>query len=266
LCCGDVGEEGFSWLAAAPAVLSAPAVVGAPAAFDMTMPADGSTSLLLTGSSQAFQWNDTTGEEDYTFELADDVAFATILDTQTLPAESAGATVPGTMLVEMHTYYWRVRANNSSGSTTATNAPFSFQVDFVPPGGPGPGLGPLGTNNDSVHCFVATAAYGSPMADEVQTLRSFRDRVLLQNTAGCVFVGLYYRHGPALAAVIADHPARRGAARLALWPLVGVAHTSLWALDHPIAALAFAACLVALLRAWILHRARRPGRVARASG
>jgi len=69
-------------------------------------------------------------------------------------------------------------------------------------------------------CFVATAAYGSGMAPEVNTLRFFRDRFLMRNPAGRAFVSVYYRLSPPLAAAIARSPVLRGAARFALAPAV----------------------------------------------
>jgi len=44
-------------------------------------------------------------------------------------------------------------------------------------------------NND---CFVATAVYGNRNAPQVETLREFRNNVLMQNTAGRAFVDFYY--------------------------------------------------------------------------
>ena len=39
-------------------------------------------------------------------------------------------------------------------------------------------------------CFIATAAYGSPMAEEIQILRKFRDEYLLTNRMGQALVDL----------------------------------------------------------------------------
>jgi tetratricopeptide (TPR) repeat protein len=52
-------------------------------------------------------------------------------------------------------------------------------------------------------CFVATAAYGSPLAPEVVLLSSFRDKVLLNSKLGMLFVKFYYSVSPPLASLIA---------------------------------------------------------------
>jgi hypothetical protein len=69
-------------------------------------------------------------------------------------------------------------------------------------------------------CFVATAAWGSPMAPEVELLRRFRDRVLLPSAAGRAFVSAYYRLSPPAAAFISERPPLRAAARFFLAPLL----------------------------------------------
>jgi hypothetical protein len=65
-------------------------------------------------------------------------------------------------------------------------------------------------------CFIATAAYGSADAPEVEQLRQFRDRRLLSNRAGTAFVRLYYRVSPPLAHLIARKPKLRTAVRRTL--------------------------------------------------
>jgi hypothetical protein len=69
-------------------------------------------------------------------------------------------------------------------------------------------------------CFVATAAYGSLLANEVVALRSFRDRFLRTHATGELLVEGYYTFGPAFAKLIAHSPLLRRTARAALAPAV----------------------------------------------
>ncbi|MBN1444653.1 MAG: SBBP repeat-containing protein [Candidatus Omnitrophica bacterium] len=75
----------------------------------------------------------------------------------------------------------------------------------------------FGTGNGN--CFIATAAYGTPMASEVVKLRNFRDRHLLTNRAGRAFVRWYYKHSPSAASYISRRPAVRMLVRTVLRPI-----------------------------------------------
>jgi uncharacterized delta-60 repeat protein len=69
-------------------------------------------------------------------------------------------------------------------------------------------------------CFIATAAYGSFLDPHVQILRLFRDRYLLNNEPGRIFVHLYYHYSPQFAEFIADQPVLRWVVRIFLFPFV----------------------------------------------
>jgi hypothetical protein len=76
-------------------------------------------------------------------------------------------------------------------------------------------------------CFIATAAFGSPLAKEVQILRHFRDQFLLPYQAGQLLVRGYYFSSPPLAAFIEQYPVLKEIVRVALWPVVWWAHLTL---------------------------------------
>ena len=63
-------------------------------------------------------------------------------------------------------------------------------------------------------CFIATAAYGTDTARELDILREFRDEVLLPNSLGSKFVSLYYKTSPPLADFISQHEVLRTAVRV----------------------------------------------------
>jgi uncharacterized repeat protein (TIGR01451 family) len=105
-------------------------------------------------------------------------------------------------------------ANNiaTSNSTVVTNPPPPAPAAAGGGGGGGGG------------CFIATAAFGSPLEKHVQILRDFRDRVLLNSSAGKTFVRFYYRNSPAIADKIAQSDGLRLITRVMLMPVIGVAY------------------------------------------
>jgi hypothetical protein len=79
---------------------------------------------------------------------------------------------------------------------------------------------PRRENGEVTSCFVATAAFGSPLMADVTLLRAFRDRVLRHTAVGELLVETYYTFGPALAGVIRPSDALRAVTRAALAPVV----------------------------------------------
>jgi glucose/arabinose dehydrogenase len=94
----------------------------------------------------------------------------------------------------------------------------------APPSEPPPTEPSVPVSSGSVdgdkRCFIATAAYGSPMAQEVRYLRALRDRYLLPNELGRWFIEQYYRLSPPLAETLRANEDLRAIVRAALAPVV----------------------------------------------
>jgi hypothetical protein len=73
-------------------------------------------------------------------------------------------------------------------------------------------------------CLIATAAFGSEMAPQVQFLRELRDNTVLQTQSGTTFMTgfnqFYYSFSPAVADYERDNPVFKEAVKLTLTPLL----------------------------------------------
>jgi hypothetical protein len=118
---------------------------------------------------------------------------------------------------------------------------------------------PGGGGNGDDDCFIATAAYGSPLAPQVQLLRELRDQYLLPFATGRAFVKLYYTLSPPLAELIAGSEILRTIVRAGLVPIIGWAALVLWSpslgLGIPIVALGLGVWLAR--RTWAVYRRAR---------
>jgi hypothetical protein len=115
------------------------------------------------------------------------------------------------VLGDQDTYYYRVRAYNSLGNSSYSNEATPLLV----------------VGDDDGDCFIATAAFGSPLEHHVQVLRDLRDLYLLTSSMGKAFVALYYKFSPPIADFIAKNEALRAAVRVGLYPLVGFRYIAL---------------------------------------
>jgi hypothetical protein len=144
------------------------------------------------------------------------VVFASGLGTFTLPLiciidpnDSDTYVDRTTNVQDTQVFYLRLKNHGEGGDTGGTPAPGGTTSGSDGGGGGG-------------GCFIATAAYGSPMEGHVRILRDFRDRFLLTNPAGKVFVDIYYSYSPYIADFITEHETLRTPVRLGLLPFVGL--------------------------------------------
>ncbi len=79
---------------------------------------------------------------------------------------------------------------------------------------------------DLPRCFIATAAYGSPLHKNLKLFIWFRDHVLMNFSLGRSFVDWYYENSPAAAKIIVQYPVLAATVRGMLW--VPAAAISTW--------------------------------------
>lgn len=95
---------------------------------------------------------------------------------------------------------------------------------ILDPGGPGTavasGINP-GDGGNSGGCFIATAAFGSPVDRYVIVLKKFRDTYLMTNAGGRLLVKTYYQLSPAIAKKIEASTWLKYTVRTGLWPVIG---------------------------------------------
>jgi len=141
------------------------------------------------------------------------------------------------------TYIIRVRVTDNNGATaigevsvTATPSTTATTAGTASDGGGG--------------CFIATAAYGSYLNPHVEALRRFRDRYLITNAPGRLFVHIYYATSPPLADFIQRHAVIRVLVRISLTPLV-------FAVEYPTSTGLLTAALCSLLLLMAMKKKKR---------
>jgi M6 family metalloprotease-like protein/uncharacterized repeat protein (TIGR02543 family) len=156
-----------------------------------------------------------------------------IQHTLTISAGTGGTTdpVPGT---SQHDYGTQVQVTATpdsgyqfsgwTGDASGTTSPITITMDAdktitatfssTQTGGNGDG------GAAKKGCFVATAAYGSPLHPHLDILRDFRDKYLVPSGFGRKFVELYYRYSPRIANFIARHKVLKTAVRVNLLPVI----------------------------------------------
>jgi len=140
--------------------------------------------------------------------------------TVTYDASSRTATfTPSSQFAKSTTYTATISASvaDTSGDSLAQSYTWTFTTsatansDSGSVGGGGGGGG---------GCFIATAAFGSPLEKHVKILRNFRDKHLMTNKAGRMFVAFYYKNSPPVADFISKNIVTKFLVRAALMPFI----------------------------------------------
>ena len=110
-------------------------------------------------------------------------------------------------------------------------------------------------NETTGTCFIATATYSTPMTEEIEILREFRDKYLLAKPVGQAFVDFYYRISPPVAEFIAEHPSLKPIVRVGLIPVVAM--SAIAVNTTPAEKMAITGLLVlvsVVLAVWVMRR------------
>lgn len=82
------------------------------------------------------------------------------------------------------------------------------------------------TENSIKGCLIVTATFGSPLASQVQLVRSFRDDSIVKSYTGSRFMpgfnAWYYSFSPQVSTYINEHPFVRPAMQLLITPLLEI--------------------------------------------
>ncbi len=129
------------------------------------------------------------------------------------------------------TYYYRVKAYNAQGNSDYSNTAQATTLSSSSnDGGSSGGGSDSSSGSGGGGCFMATACFGTPLAEEVKILSAFRDQYLLTNPSGRALVDFYYESSPKVAEFIRDKEYLKIMVRVSLKPLIWVADKII---DHP---------------------------------
>ncbi len=125
-----------------------------------------------------------------------------------------------TGLAASTTYSYRVRAYSEAGDSSYSNTAQATTSSSSSGGNSGGTTGGSTGGSKGGGCAIATACFGTPMAEEVKILCAFRDKYLLPYPAGRAFVNVYYRISPGLADFIRDKELLKAIGRQCLRPII----------------------------------------------
>jgi hypothetical protein len=135
-------------------------------------------------------------------------------------------------------------ADVSAAITTITmDSSYSISADFQATSSP---------------CCTATAAYGTPMAEEIGILRQFRDEYLLTDPLGKTVSDFYYSVSPPIAGFITEHPGLKSIVRAGLVPAIAMSTVAVnTSPAEKVAIVGLLLVVLVVLAVWLIKRRHR---------
>ncbi len=180
--------------------------IATPATTNVTVPG-APTNLVATGGQNTkipLSWttpssNGGSAITDYKIEYKT-TASTTWISFPHTPSVATSVTVTGLANEQSHNF--KVSAINGVGMSTPSN------ISSATPGG----------------CLIATAAYGTELAPQVQFLREIRDNTVMSTTSGTSFMtgfnAVYYSFAPTIANWERENPMFQEAVRAFITPMI----------------------------------------------
>lgn len=182
---------------------------------------DADFDILATPSSVTMNPDD-EAQSKITLTGRNDFAGTISLVVETSSDDIAASMMPDTVVIDNAT-----QSAESTLTITSKNETGNFSI-AVNATDIGTGISRMVDVNAQVNpgggCLVATAAYGTEMAPQVQFLREVRDNTLFSTASGASFVTAfnqwYYSFSPTIADWEREHPAFKEAVRIFITPMI----------------------------------------------
>jgi len=155
------------------------------------------SSLSVTAASSTqnnLSWTDNSSNE-FGFKIERKSGSGSYSQIAT-PAKNA-TSYSDTGLSASTSYTYKIRAYNNIGNSAYSGEDTAITSAANNGGNGGGGSG--GGGGGGGGCFIATASFGSPLAEEVRVLCNFRDTYMLNSALGQGLVKWYYRVSPCIA-------------------------------------------------------------------
>lgn len=187
------------------------------------------TTVTVTPSTPAEEFDFSLSVSPSSIVLKPGESATSAISVNLLSGEAEPVTLTAAGLPSDFSYVFSPTSVTPSGVSTlqltAGNTPGTYTLIIQAQGG-----GKSKTASISIRveqesrCLIATAAFGSEIAPQVQMLRSFRDGFVMQTFSGkqfmAVFNAFYYSWSPSVAAMERQNPLLRNIVKTLIYPLL----------------------------------------------